>query len=194
MINQVEALFGECPKDLDQFIFASQAIQAEAMKFFVEFWRMDKFRKTGIIWWNLRDGWPIISDAVVDYYNSRKLAYHFLKNVQSTVCLMINDPVDGHYPLVAVNDSLEAVQGKVTVTELGSGRELFSGRYAVAANGRQKVADLPRQPGQGMLLIRYEHAGQTRMNHYLYGEPPFDFKAYLGWLKQTGIYSSVPGL
>jgi beta-mannosidase len=194
MLNQIRILFGAVPKDLDAFILTSQSVQAEAMKYFVELWRAGKFERSGIIWWNLRDGWPIISDAVVDYYNSRKLAYHFLKNVQSTVCLMINDPVDGHYPLVAVNDSLEAVQGKVTVTELGSGRELFSGRYAVAANGRQKVADLPRQPGQGMLLIRYEHAGQTRMNHYLYGEPPFDFKAYLGWLKQTGIYSSVPGL
>ena len=71
MTNQVKALFGDVPKDLDRFIFASQVVQAEAMKFFVEFWRMDKFRKTGIIWWNLRDGWPILSDAIVDSDNSR---------------------------------------------------------------------------------------------------------------------------
>lgn len=67
MINQVKAVFGDYTKDLDQFIFASQAVQAETMKFFIEMWRMDKFRSTGIIWWNLRDGWPIISDAVADF-------------------------------------------------------------------------------------------------------------------------------
>jgi beta-mannosidase len=194
MLKQIRILFGAVPKDLDAFILASQAVQAEAMKYFVELWRADKFERSGIIWWNLRDGWPIISDSVVDYYNSRKLAFFFLKNVQPTVCLMVNDPTEGYCPLVAVNDSLEPAQGKVRVTELGSGRELFSGSYAVAANGRQKVAELPLQQGQGMLLVRYEHAGQTRANHYLYGAPPFDFKAYCGLLKQTGIYSAVPGL
>ena len=194
MLNQIRILFGAVPKDLDAFILASQSVQAEAVKYFVELWRAGKFERSGIIWWNLRDGWPILSDSVVDYYNSRKLAFYFLKNVQPTVCLMVTDPAQGYYPLVAVNDSLEAAQGKVRVSELASGRELFSGGYAVAANGRQKVADLPLQEGQGMLLIRYEHAGQTRANHYLYGAPPFDFKAYCSLLKQTGIYSSVPGL
>jgi beta-mannosidase len=194
MLKQIRILFGDVPRDLDTFILASQSVQAEALKYFVELWRAGKFERSGIVWWNLRDGWPVISDSVVDYYNSRKLAFYFLKNVQPTVCLMINDPVGGHYPLVAVNDSLEAAQGKVTVTELGSGRELFSGCYAVAANGRQRVALLPCQRGQGMLLIRYELGGETRANHYLYGAPPFDLKAYIGLLRQTGIYSSVPGL
>jgi len=194
MLKQIRILFGDVPRDLDSFILASQAVQAEAMKYFVELWRAGKFERSGIVWWNLRDGWPIISDSVVDYYNSRKLAFYFLKNVQTTVCLMIGDPVDGHYPLVAVNDSLQAAGGGVTVTELGSGRQLFSGSYSVAANGRQKVADLPLQDGQGMLLIRYESGGEARGNHYLYGAPPFELKAYVGLLKRTGIYSSVPGL
>ena len=194
MLSQVRILFGTVPRDLDSFILASQSVQAEAMKYFVEFWRAGKFERSGIIWWNLRDGWPILSDAVVDYYNSRKLAFYFLKNVQPTVCLLVSDPVDGRYPLVAVNDSLEPAQGSVRVTELASGRELYSGRYSVPANGRQTVAELPRQEGQGMLLIRYEHAGEARANHYLYGDPPFDLKAYLRLLGQTGIYPMVPSV
>jgi len=194
MLNQIRILFGAVPTDLDGFILASQSVQAEAMKYFVEFWRAGKFDRSGIIWWNLRDGWPILSDSVVDYYNSRKLAFHFIKNVQSTVCLLVSDPVGGRCPLVAVNDSLEAAEGGVSVTDLGSGRQLYSGRYAVPANGRQTVAELPAPGGQGMLLIRYDHAGQARANHYLYGDPPFDFKAYVRLLRQSGIYSAVPGL
>ena len=34
MINQVRLLFGEVPSKLEDFIFASQSVQAEAMKYF----------------------------------------------------------------------------------------------------------------------------------------------------------------
>jgi beta-mannosidase len=193
MLSQVRLLFGEVPRDLDTFILASQSVQAEALKYFVELSRSRKFDRSGIIWWNLRDGWPIISDAVVDYYNSRKLAFYFLKNVQATVCLLINDPVNGRYPLVAVNDSLDAARGSVRVSDLASGRELYSGAYAVPANARTTVAELPGLEGQGMLLIRYDEDGHARANHYLYGSPPFGLKTYIRLLKQSGIYSTVPG-
>ena len=55
MIKKVKALFSDFPIDVDEFILTSQAIQAEAMKYFIEFWRMDRFRKTGIISSNLHD-------------------------------------------------------------------------------------------------------------------------------------------
>ena len=93
-------VLGEQPKDLDRFIFASQAVQAEAMKFFIELWRMDKFNKTGIIWWNLRDGWPLISDAVVDYYNSKKLAYYYIRQVQKNACVMVGEILEKQYSLL----------------------------------------------------------------------------------------------
>lgn len=112
MINQVRLLFGEVPTKLDDFIFASQSVQAEAMKFFVEIYRGNKFApKTGILWWNIRDGWPLISDAVVDYYFSPKMAYWFLRNVQRNVCVLINDAADGSHPLVATNDTRSAANG-----------------------------------------------------------------------------------
>lgn len=190
MINQVNILFGSVPDDLDDFIFASQSVQAEAMKYFVEMWRGRKGERTGIIWWNVRDGWPVISDAVCDYYNSKKLAYYFLQNVQKNVCLFINDPVDGSYPLVAVNDTREPASGTVTVTDVATGKEVFKGSFHVGANGRQTVASLPETDGQGLLLIRYETGGETLFNHFLYGKPPYKLKEYRGWLDKTKLYTN----
>ena len=66
--------------------------QAEAKKYFIERFRVTKWRRSGIIWWNLIDGWPQISDAVVDYYGVKKLAYHYIKRSQQTVCLMFDEP------------------------------------------------------------------------------------------------------
>ena len=72
MANQIRNMFGFEPDNLDDFILASQIFQAECKKFFIERMRCGKWRRTGMLWWNLRDGWPIISDAVVDYYGIKK--------------------------------------------------------------------------------------------------------------------------
>ena len=60
-------LFGAVPDDLETFALASQITQAEAKKFFIESTRLRKWRTSGILWWNVIDGWPQFSDAIVDY-------------------------------------------------------------------------------------------------------------------------------
>lgn len=191
MINQVIALFGECPNNLDKFIFASQVVQAEAMKYFVEFWRMDKFRRTGIIWWNLRDGWPIISDAIVDYYNSKKLAYYYIKQVQVSACVMIGDAKEGHHPIVAVNDTREEKSGNVTVTDADSGKVLFSGFFKIPVNGKTLVGYIPEEEKQGMWLIDYSIGNDKFKNHYLVGKAPFSLKDYMRWADKINIKGTV---
>ena len=187
MVKQVKALFGECPKNLDQFIFASQATQAEAMKFFVELWRMDKFSKTGIIWWNLRDGWPIISDAIVDYYNSKKLAYYYIKQVQYDACVMIGDAKDGQHPVVAVNDTREEKSGTVMVKDADTGETLFSASFDIPVNGKTVVGFISETSKQGMWLIDYTIENDKYTNHYLAGKAPFKLSDYQRWYQKLNI-------
>ena len=188
MINQVRLVFGQVPRDLDDFIFASQSVQAEAMKYFIEMWRGRKFdNHSGLIWWNLRDGWPLISDAVVDYYYSKKRAYWYIRNAQRDVCLFINDARDGAHPLMAANETLSEASGQVVVSDVASGKKVFEGTFSVPANGKAQVALLPEQEGQGMYIIDYRVGGQTLRNHYLYGEPPYDLGQYRLWAEQAGL-------
>ena len=187
MVKQVNALFGDCPKDLDRFIFASQVVQAEAMKFFVELWRMDKFRKTGIIWWNLRDGWPIISDAVVDYYNSKKLTYYYIRQVQHNACVMIGDPIDDKHPVVAVNDTREEKSGTVVVRDADSGETLFSASFDIPVNGKTVIGNISEKHKQSMWLVDYAIGKEKYTNHYLAGEAPFKLDDYQRWYKKLNI-------
>jgi beta-mannosidase len=187
MLKQVAALFGSVSKDLDQFIFESQSVQAEAMKYFIELWRMDKFRKTGIIWWNLRDGWPVISDAVVDFYNRKKLAYWYIKRVQEDACVMIGDATGGQHPVVAVNDTRETKSGSVTVRDADSGARIFSEDFVIPANGKVEVGGIADRPGQGMWLIEYTIGGAKGQNHYLAGSAPFRIDDYRRWFEKLGI-------
>jgi beta-mannosidase len=187
MINQVKELFGEVPTDLDTFIAASQVVQAEAMKYFVEFWRMNKFDRNGILWWNLRDGWPVISDAIVDYYGNKKRAYRYIKKVQTDVCVMIGDeqlvkdaPGSGH-PIVVVNDTREPVTGKLTIREAESDKLVFSAPLDVEKNGKSVKGYLPNPAKTTLWLIEWELNGEVYSNHYLAFTPPVDLEHYLNY-------------
>ncbi len=181
MTKQASILFGECPKDLDDFIFASQVVQGEAKKYFIEMWRSQKFDpKTGILWWNLRDAWPILSDAIVDYYYSKKLAYHYIKRVQTNVCAMINDNLE----IVVVNDTFNVSKGKVRVVDVDSGKEIFAGDFTVPSNGKTTLGKVRAPKEQGMFLIEYTvDSGEKQFNHYMYGKPPFKLADYKKWFK-----------
>ena len=181
MAKQTRILFGEVPLDLDEFIFASQSTQAEAKKYFVEFWRSRKFEKTGIIWWNLRDGWPVISDAIVDYYNSKKKAYNYIKRSQTNVCVMMNDNLE----VVAVNDTLREFEVSAKVSDIDTGEVLFdSTPMKIPANGKKIIGKLPSQEGKKFLAIEYFVDGKRAFNHYLLGTPPFKLDDYRRWIEK----------
>lgn len=187
MINQVKSVFGEVPDDLDLFIAASQIVQAEAMKYFVEFWRMNKFDRNGILWWNLRDGWPIISDAVVDYYGGKKLAYHYIKKAQKDICVMIadeglvEDAKGSGHPVVVVNDTREAVSGNLTIRDADSDKVVFSKPFQVEKNGKLIAGYLPKPGKTTLWIIEWEIREEVHSNHYLAYQPVISLEQYRQW-------------
>jgi beta-mannosidase len=194
MLKQVQALFGSVPAELDDFILASQITQAEAMKFFVEFWRQGKGFRRGIIWWNLRDGWPIISDAVVDYYNKRKLAFHYIQRSQRDVQCICCEPANGLHPFVAVNDTLRPVRGHLQVRRAGENASLLDVDFQVEPNGKSSIGSLRQPPGPEMweLAWHLDDGGQYR-THYLATRSTIALERYRGWMQPLGLLDLFDG-
>jgi beta-mannosidase len=186
MVNQVSEFFGEIPDDLDTFVLASQIVQAEAKKFFIESTRLRKWKTSGILWWNLVDGWPQFSDAVVDYYFEKKLAYEYIRRCQRPVCLVVGEAGTGKYlPLVACNDTRREAHLKYRVWEAGMEEELARGECKVPANQNWQVGRLRTfASDQRMVLIEWEQDGQVFRNHYLAASPPVSLERYQGWLRK----------
>jgi len=184
MANQVRELFGTIPDDLEEFALASQITQAEAKKFFVESTRLRKWRTSGILWWNVLDGWPQFSDAVVDYYFGKKLAYHYLWRVQRPVCLIVGESGPGKYlPLVVSNDTREPAEVHYRAWDAEGRETVAEGEFEVPANQNWQVGRIRTYAGQQRLyLIAWEVAGQAYGNHYLAGWPPFSLARYREWL------------
>ena len=193
MLNQVKALFGTVPETLEDFVFASQATQAEAKKFFIERFRSAKWRRTGILWWNLMDGWPQFSDAIVDYYFNKKLAYEFIRRSQQDLCVMLREPDGDTQQIVAVNDLLDEKPITFSVWDLEADREVSTGEGVVPANATALLGEIPFHAGrQTLYRISWSSENSEGLNHYLAGHPPFDLSQYRVWLAGISETSS-PG-
>ena len=185
MTDQVKIFFGEAPDDLERFSRLSQAVQAEAKKFFIESTRLKKWRRTGIIWWNMLDGWPQISDAVVDYYFTKKLAYHYIRRVQRPVCLMMGELEDWTRAVVLGNDSRFGAHVEWRVEDGDTGRALLEGETFSPANENVTVGQLREMAGEKKLyVLRWRIDGREYANHYLAGFPHFDADTVLGYVEK----------
>lgn len=67
------------PGDFDTILYASQLLQAEALRYGVEHFRRNRGRCMGTIIWQLNDCWPVASWATIDYCGRWKAAQYYAK-------------------------------------------------------------------------------------------------------------------
>lgn len=189
MKQQIRTFFGEEPDSLEEFSLMSQIVQAEAKKFFIEFFRTGKWRRTGILWWNLRDGWPQFSDAVVDYYFEKKLAYYFIQRAQQPLLLAFREPDNGSIQLVACNDTRQNLNIHYSVKDITSGALIQEATANAELDAVTPLALVPYDAKEQCLyMIEWQSELGASKNHYLAGAPPFDTALYQDWYRK--IYSS----
>ncbi len=75
------------PKDFESLVYTSQLLQAEAIRYGVEYWRSIRNCCMGTIIWSLNDCWPVISWASIDYYGRWKALHYAAKRFFAPVLL-----------------------------------------------------------------------------------------------------------
>ena len=117
------------PTSFDNLLYASQLLQAEAIRYGVEHWRRNRGTCMGAIVWQLNDCWPVASWASIDYYGRWKALHYAEKRFFAPVLLScqeegelsqnprINEfhplPIETSARLNVSNESRERVRGKV---------------------------------------------------------------------------------
>jgi beta-mannosidase len=172
--DNVINVFGSIPDNLDDFIYASQIVQAEAYKTWIERARRRKFSCGGILWWNLLDGCPQISDAVVDYYYGKKIAFEAIRRVQDDI-LICAEKEQEQLNLYLVNDRLVKHRVKYEV-EL-NGEVIREGDVIVPPNSSILLDQLESTGNAAaMFILRAQVENKAYINHYFDGVPPFDYE------------------
>ena len=162
----------------------SQISQAEAKKYFIERFRITRGRRNGIIWWNLIDGWPEISDAIVDYTYTKKLAYHFIKRSQTPVLLAFDEPEnETRLTLYGINDTTKPVNVTYTVRNITDGKVVASASGFLPAEKSSSLLTIDIEKGeQKFYYIEWSYSdGETTVtgrNHYFTNLLNIDYEAY----------------
>lgn len=117
------------PNSFDDLLYASQLMQAEAIRYGVEHWRRSRGRCMGAIIWQLNDIWPVASWASIDYYGRWKALHYAAKRFFAPVMISaeeegelsqnpkINEyhpaPLEKSFRLNVCNETLRDVTGEV---------------------------------------------------------------------------------
>lgn len=189
MYDQVVTLFGKDPDDFETFAKQSQISQAEAKKYFIERFRIKRPKTTGVMWWNLLDGWPQFSDAVVDYYFCKKLSYFYIKRSQNPVCLMFDEPENNTISLYAVNDTMKNTSFSYKVTNITNDKVVLEGSSVANANSGAKIGEVEiTDDEKKFYLIEWtDEQGATHKNHYFTNIIDIDYNAYMTAIKKCGF-------
>lgn len=117
------------PSELGTLFYASQLLQAEAMRYGVEHLRRHRGRCMGALYWQLNDIWPTASWASVDYYGRLKALHYVAKRFYNPVmisCMETGEQATRYFPtldpdvdyvtkaqLCVTNETREEVKGIV---------------------------------------------------------------------------------
>lgn len=113
------------PKDFPSFVYASQLLQADAIKYGVEHFRRFRGRCMGAIYWQINDIWPGPSWASVDYYGRWKALHYAAKRFFAPVLLSAH--LDGKQAVLNVsNETRTTFSGQVKAgIRTVEGKELY---------------------------------------------------------------------
>ena len=117
------------PNSFDDLLYASQLMQAEAIRYGVEHWRRNRGRCMGAIIWQLNDIWPVASWASIDYYGRWKALHYAAKRFFAPVMISADEegelsqnpkineyhpaPLEKSFRLNVCNETLRDVTGEV---------------------------------------------------------------------------------
>ena len=117
------------PKNFEMVLYASQLLQADAIRYGVEHFRRYRGQCMGAVVWQLNDIWPVASWASIDYYGRWKALHYAEKRMFAPImiscaevgelserpyCIKEPGEIEKSATLHVANETMQAVTGTVT--------------------------------------------------------------------------------
>ncbi len=173
------------PTRFEHVLYASQRLQAEAMRAGVEHWRRNRGRCMGAIYWQLNDCWPVASWASIDSLGRWKQLHYAARRFFAP--LLISCERAGFSLRINVtNETLTPFHGQAQIQFIGAMGDVQSTEtfpVAVAALSSVWVRDMVAQPADMrlhpedrlacILRLTDEHSAIVSENCELFSAPKF---------------------
>ncbi len=100
------------PKNFEQLVYATQIMQADAIRYGVEHFRRFRGYCMGAVYWQLNDCWPVASWSSIDYYNRPKALQYAAKRFFEPTHLSAHEN-GTKVTLNVTNEKMTPFKGKV---------------------------------------------------------------------------------
>lgn len=132
------------PAGFEDFVYLSQLVQADTVRFATDCWRRNIDRQSGAIFWQMNDCWPVASWAGIDYEKQLKAVLYQSRHFNKMLCLS-NDCFRDRAEICIVNEYPSAFSGRLEwELEDFSGQPVGSGErdVTVGAVASERAATL----------------------------------------------------
>ncbi len=169
------------------YCLAINTVCGDIFKDVIEYSRVMRWRKSGVLWWSLCDMWQMLFNySVIDSDLRPKLPFYLIKESQRDLALaIVRKEYGGRAGLYALNDTLEVRKGEYTVTAYprdGEARVVARGTYLAEPNAASEIAAASGADEPQLLLISFtDGKGGVHYNHFLGGRRPYDFETMKKW-------------
>lgn len=100
------------PESLDELVYYSQLLQAEAIRYGVEHFRRNRGRCMGTVYWQLNDCWPVASWASIDYEGRWKALQYYAKRFFAPILISCEEK--GYLDQrISVNDDADPIRKSI---------------------------------------------------------------------------------
>lgn len=160
------------PADFDMLLYASQLLQADAVRYGIEHFRRHRGRCMGTVVWQLNDIWPVASWAGIDYYGRWKALHYAEKRAFAPImisceevgelserphCILQPVQIEKSARIHVANETMEPVSGRVTW-------ELRMPDSSILESGEE---DVTVEPLSGFWLAKQDFSEYDELQIYL---------------------------
>ena len=176
------------------YTLAVNVVCAEVFKDVIEYCRVTRWSKTGVIWWSLMDMWPMLFNySVIDWEYNRKLPYYWIRQSQQEFALMaVRTETDGELALYAANDTLQVRMAEYTVTayeENGDCRVIASGICRQKANSADLIQRIAESEAPQLWIMRWKEEDKIYTNHAFTGKASYEVMKK--WVEIISTFYSI---
>lgn len=150
------------PYSFEGLVYATQLVQADAIRLCVEHMRRNRGRCMGSLYWQVNDSNPVISWSSIDYFGRWKALHYYAKKFYAPVLCSIDDS-DKENPVINIsNETAKDFMGRV--------------RWKVRRNDTTVIAegtvnaDIPPLTAKNILTLSQKFTKLTKdmyRNHYI---------------------------
>lgn len=159
------------PKEVEDYIYVSQLLQARGMKTAIEAHRRAMPYCMGTLYWQLNDCWPVTSWSSVDS-EGRWKAFHYQAKRSFENALISVEKKEGKHLVFFINDNLKSQSGKLKLSILKfDGSPIWKDEKHIEVQPQQstivyEIPDVKFDRFQSVLSLRFEGSDSIESTYF----------------------------